>query len=39
MTWRTSMGMFIGAPPLPGAADARAAISYARCGVSQSTIQ
>ena len=27
ITWRTSIGMFSGAPPLPGAADARAAIS------------
>jgi hypothetical protein len=27
MTWRTSIGMFNGTPPLPGAADARAAIS------------
>ena len=39
ITSRTSIRMFIGSPPLPGAADARAAISYARCGVSQSTIQ
>ena len=27
ITSRTSIGMFIGTPPLPGAADARAAIS------------
>ena len=27
ITWRTSIGMLSGAPPLPGAADARAAIS------------
>ena len=39
ITSRTSIRMFIGSPPLPGAADARAAISYARCAVSQSTIQ
>src|SRR5215467_2893780 len=39
MTARTSMGMFKGAPPGPGAADALAAIAYARSGVSTSTIQ
>src|SRR5690625_954279 len=39
MTWRTSMGMFSGRPPRPGAAEARAASSAARCGPSQSTIQ
>ena len=27
ITWRTSIGMFSGTPPFPGAADARAAIS------------
>ena len=27
MTWRTSMGMFSGTPPLPGAAEARPATS------------
>ena len=39
ITSRTSIGMFSGAPPGPGAADARAAISYARWGLSTSTIQ
>src|SRR5262245_51896388 len=39
ITSRTSIGMFSGAPPGPGAVDARAAISYARSVVSQSTIQ
>ena len=39
ITSRTSIGMFSGTPPLPGAADARAAISYARSLLSQSTIQ
>ena len=39
MTCRTSIGMFIGLPPGPGAADAAAAIAYARSGVSTSTIQ
>jgi hypothetical protein len=33
------MAMFKGAPPGPGAADARAASSYARSGLSTSTIQ
>ncbi len=27
ITWRTSIGMFIGTPPLPGAAEARAAMA------------
>ena len=27
ITWRTSIGMFIGTPPFPGAAEARAAIA------------
>ena len=39
MTCRTSIGMTSGLPPGPGAADAFAAISYARSGVSTSTIQ
>ncbi len=39
ITCRTSMGMFSGAPPGPGAADAFAAIWYARSGESTSTIQ
>ena len=39
MTSRTSIGMLIGLPPGPGAADARAAKSYARSGASTSTIQ
>jgi hypothetical protein len=39
ITWRTSIGMLNGAPPGPGAAEARAAISTARSGLSQSTIQ
>src|SRR5579863_884103 len=39
MTWRTSIGIFNGTPPGPGAADALAAISYARCGLSTSIIQ
>ena len=39
MTWRTSMGCRIGAPPGPGAADARAAISTARSAESTSTIR
>ena len=39
ITSRTSMGMFSGAPPGPGAADASAAIAYARAGFSTSTIQ
>ena len=39
ITCRTSIGMFIGAPPGPGAADARAAIRYACSGLSTSTIQ
>lgn len=39
ITCRTSMGMFSGAPPGPGAAEAFAAISRARSGVSTSTIQ
>ena len=33
ITWRTSIGMFIGAPSGPGAADARAAIAYACSGL------
>ena len=39
ITCRTSIGMFIGVPPGPGAADALAAIAYARSGLSTSTIQ
>src|SRR5581483_4539059 len=39
ITWRTSIAMFIGLPPGPGAADASAAIAYARSGESTSTIQ
>jgi len=39
ITWRTSIGMFMGAPPSPGAADAHAAISHARSAVSTSIIQ
>src|SRR5687768_2738299 len=39
ITSRTSIGMFSGTPPLPGAADAAAAISYARAALSTSTIQ
>ena len=39
MTSRTSIAMFSGAPPGPGAAEAAAAIAYARPGVSTSTIQ
>ena len=39
MTWRTSMAMLRGAPPRPGAAEALAAISYARSVVGTSTIQ
>ena len=39
ITGRTSIGMFNAAPPGPGAADAWAAIAYARSGVSTSTIQ
>src|SRR5439155_4410398 len=36
---RTSMGMFKGFPPGPGAADTFAAIAQARSGISTSTIQ
>jgi hypothetical protein len=39
ITCRTSIGMLIGDPPGPGAADARAAIAYACSGLSTSTIQ
>ncbi len=39
ITCRTSIGMFSGTPPLPGAAEASAAIAYARSVLSQSTIQ
>ena len=39
ITSRTSIRRFIGAPPGPGAADARAAMAYACCGLSTSTIQ
>jgi hypothetical protein len=39
ITGWTSIGMSSGLPPGPGAADARAASSYARCGVSTSIIQ
>ena len=39
ITCRTSIGMLSGLPPGPGAADAAAAIAYARSGVSTSTIQ
>ena len=35
----TSIGMFIGIPPGPGAEEIRPAISYARSGVATSTIQ
>ena len=36
ITWRTSIGMFSGLPPGPGAVDASAAIAYARSGLSTS---
>ena len=39
ITCRTSIAMFSGLPPGPGAADASAAIRYARSGLSTSTIQ
>ena len=39
ITCRTSIGMFSGTPPLPGAAEASAAIANARSVLSQSTIQ
>lgn len=39
ITWRTSIAMLSGTPPLPGADDALAAISYARSVRSTSTIQ
>ena len=39
ITCRTSIAMFSGSPPGPGAADASAAIWYARSGLSTSTIQ
>ena len=39
ITCRTSIVMFMGTPPAPGAADARAAIAYACSGLSTSTIQ
>jgi hypothetical protein len=39
ITSRTSIGMFNGAPPRPGAVDAFAAIAIARSRLSQSTIQ
>ena len=39
ITSRTSMAMLSGAPPGPGAADASAAIAYARSALSTSTIQ
>lgn len=39
ITWRTSIGMFSGLPPGPGAAETYAARSIARSGLSQSTIQ
>jgi hypothetical protein len=38
-TYRTSIGMFPGFRPGPGAADARAAILYASSALSTSTIQ
>jgi hypothetical protein len=39
ITCRTSMGMLSGLPPGPGADEASAAISIARCSLSTSTIQ
>ena len=39
ITCRTSIGMFSGWPSGPGAADTRAASSYACCGESTFTIQ
>ena len=39
MTCRTSIAIFIGTPFCPGAADASAAIWYARSGLSTSMIQ
>ncbi|GAA5771091.1 hypothetical protein Aros01_07626 [Streptosporangium roseum] len=39
ITWRTSIGMFNGLPPGPGAAERDAASSIARSWLSQSTIQ
>ena len=39
ITCRTSMGMFSGTPPGPGAAEARAAMAYACSVVSTDTIQ
>jgi len=39
ITSRTSIPMLSGVPPGPGAADASAAIAYARAGPSTSTIQ
>jgi len=39
MIGRTSMGVPVGLPPGPGAAEVRAAISMARCSLSTSTIQ
>ena len=38
-TWRTSIGCWIGTPPGPGAAEARAAISSARSRLSTSIIR
>jgi hypothetical protein len=39
ITWRTSNGVLMGAPPRPGAAEACAAISIARSRLSTSRIQ
>ena len=39
ITWRTSIGMFMGTPPFPGAAETRAAIWCARAALSTSTIK
>ena len=39
MIGRTTMGLRVGAPPGPGAAEVRAAISIARSSLSTSTIQ
>src|SRR5581483_422806 len=36
---RTSIGMLVGMPPGPGAAEIRPAMAYARSGVATSTIQ
>jgi len=39
ITWRTSIAMLSGLPPGPGAAEASAAIWYARSVLATSTIQ